>query len=248
MAVLALFMASCSSDDSQSANSEDTLLLKKMVITDEDGVETTYDYNYDGHKLIGISGPDGYYESYTYVGNQITYTKSVSSEVTIEDFFEYNNDGKIKSDITKIIYPENDDTSYDFTTTYTYIYNNDGSVSATSVTEFTELGQISEENYTILYSESDNSIVYDYGSNTTYNYIYDGKNAPLKNVTGIVSNLNKGENILKGIIHDSSGEIIVNDNTYEYNTMNFPISAIIKTNSGFNFNVQEIYHYQYFYE
>lgn len=69
---LLIVLVSCSSDDGQEAINEDNLLLKKMIVTSSDNSVLTYNYEYNGRKLVKISLSDGSSVKYYYQGDLIT--------------------------------------------------------------------------------------------------------------------------------------------------------------------------------
>jgi len=239
LAAIALFMISCSEDDSQTTNPADTVLLKKMTSTDEDGHVITYNYAYDGNKLLSVIGTDGSSNTYDYTDNHITHLKQVTTNEISETFYEYFDNGRLKSQITNSVYPQ-----YTINNSWSYTYNNDSSTIVHYIQDFTEqVNQHSEYNYTITYSG--NKITYDYGDGTKNILIYDGKNGYLKNVLGF-EEIYQTQNLLTHIYQLPPDQYILQDNTYVYNDLNFPISAII--NEGNLDNSIKTYRYKYFYE
>ena len=94
MAAIALFMVSCSDDDSNSTNQENAVLVKKMIDTDEDGTYTSI-LTYDGNKIISMVGTDGSTTEYTYTNGllskeETTYDSAIYEKTT----YEYNSNNK----------------------------------------------------------------------------------------------------------------------------------------------------------
>ena len=244
LAAIALFMISCSEDDSQTTNPADTVLLKKMTSTDEDGNVITYNYTYDGNKLVGMLATDGSSAAYTYTGDHITYSKHISSQQTMEYFYDFNEEGKVISEFNKAIFHEAD---FAVNVTSTYIYNDDGSTSVHVISDFEE-GEDTENNYKIIYTG--NTMIYDYSENFKYTYNYDGKNSPFKNVLGL-QQIDQSQNLLTlfAKIPDPTvpEPVMLNNNTYIYNDANYPVSGTLSIGDYYT-DVIETRQYQYFYE
>ena len=80
-----LVLMGCSKDDATSENPDSsTVLLKKIIDTDSDGIETTAEYTYEGNKLIEVSYSDGNIEKSTYTGDLITKVEFFEEEVLID--------------------------------------------------------------------------------------------------------------------------------------------------------------------
>jgi len=237
LAAIALFIISCSGDNSQTTNSSDTVLLKKLVSTDEDGNVITYNYTYDGSKLVSVIGTDGSTATYNYTNEHITYKKYVVTEYISETFTQHYDNGKIKSEIFNYIFPEHPTDNYNESKIYTY--NNDGTGLIHYLKQHAE-NIVSEFDYTIIYS--DDSLVINYENGTSYTYTYDGKNSPFKNVLG-ANEIAENQNLMTLIANSESAQYTFEDNVYEYNSDNYPISATIQ-----KINIDKTYHDQYFYE
>jgi len=95
---LVFIFVSCTSDDQQEAMNEDNLLLKKMIVTSSDNSVLTYNYEYDGRKIVKISLSDGSSTRYYYQGNLITKVveyNSTNSNPSSELVNEYDSNERI---------------------------------------------------------------------------------------------------------------------------------------------------------
>lgn len=242
LAAITLIILSCSGDDSQSTDPvSDTILLKKAILTNEAEQSITYNYLYNGNKIVSMTGSDGSSVTYLYTDNNITYKKSTSAGMTREEFNEYDEDGKLTTNINKTIFHNNPSISANINSSYTY--NEDGTTSVHDIIDFLEGSSGDRErDYQIIYSE--NTITYDYGGNYKDIYTYDEKNNPMKNVLGFND---LSQNLLTLYTQtNQTGSVMMYDYDYQYNDVDYPVSAIL--NAGdFNNSIQT-YHYQYFYE
>ncbi len=94
VACLALFLiVSCSSTDSPSASQD--VLVKRTVSTDEDGVEETLQYFYNGNKINRIEAP-GFKVEFTYVGDLITAVRYFADSTEFQtETYTYNSQGQM---------------------------------------------------------------------------------------------------------------------------------------------------------
>src|ERR1044072_7607331 len=96
MAAIALFMSmtSCSGDDSSETTnpSTETVLLKKIITTDEDGNAVTTNYTYDGTKLVKVTDSQGLVSNHYYEGDLPVKVEYFENNVlTQRDVFTYAN-------------------------------------------------------------------------------------------------------------------------------------------------------------
>ncbi|MNE32671.1 hypothetical protein D3C80_1262920 [compost metagenome] len=209
-------LQSCTSEKSQD-NSNSTILLKKIAVSG-----ASINFTYDGDKLSKIVYPAGDYAYF-----KITYTGDF---ITRSEGFDKNNQ---PSNHNIFIYANNKLTQVDVysspTTleeTYNYIYNIDGSITkksnnSSSVYFFDNNGNISKvKNY------------YNNSLQSTYDYNYDAKNNPFKNVIGYNPLLfgpnlmiwsMSTNNVTKQTITGSGSTNF--DNSYQYNSQDYPISC-----------------------
>ena len=220
LSIAALSLASCSSDSESSTNNPSSdVLVKKIVYTSlMDDYTETINFTYNGNKLVKGIYSDGSQETYTYQGDLITkIVLSVDGEDDMIEDFTYDSSGRL----TGYYYQEGV-----YTEQETFVYNSDGTVTGT-------IGTGSEAvNHTYHFSNGELvKIVNNMGQ--TYNYTYDAKNSPFKNVTGYgnIAMVTTGDHEFFGrsqnivSIHETSGDVNYMANTMTYNAANYPLTA-----------------------
>ena len=230
MAAIALFMVSCSDDDSNSTNQENAVLVKKMIDTDEDGTYTNI-LTYDGNKIISMVGTDGSTTEYTYTNGllskeETTYDSAIYEKTT----YEYNSNNKL---VSSTFYEYADDANA-YAVKSVYTYNSDNTITATtykgdenSQTELSGTRTITMTNgniikYSVLYDGTTVPVV------TTRTY--DTKNNPFKNVFAydvmVLAALEGGNN---NVLTENVDSLGTPSTTYEYlyNSDNYPTKATI---------------------
>lgn len=242
MAVAAVFMMSCSGSDDTTPVQNETVLVKKIIETDEDGTITTV-LTYNGTKLVEITNNEGYRQVITYTGNLITEWKSYQgTELVITDTYVYNTDNKL------VTYTSIDNTEEAYHEKITYVHNADGSVDYKEYTGNTptSINVLSMEGK-ILANKFTENVSFD-GVNVTHTatFTFDGKNNPLKNVTGYdkiafvntMESLNHTENITSVTSSSSNNQSAPKLETtyvYTYDAKNYPLTVVetdvIDTNS-----------------
>ena len=236
-------LQSCSSiDTSESSNSSNVVLIKKIVNLDGEN-----NLSYNGTKLVKMTFTGGGYVTITYSGdlistmeyfssnkvseqrneylyssNKLTQRKLYSSNNKLEEIstLTYNSDGSI----TELQSTYNGGSLPGATTTYKKYLDSVGNV-------------IKQERFT-------NNVLFQ----TDY-YTYDTKNSPYKNVTGIgITHIFGGEGLfsVNNLLTEEysspgSSQITKNvNNTYQYNSQDFPIS---KTSTRYGQTSTETYYY-----
>lgn len=224
---LTTFIISCSSDDSTPVNPEEKIvLLKKVILTNESGDTATYNYTYDGDKIVSMDGIDGSKIIYTYTGNLITHIKSTysSSNSTLETTLEYNSNNQKISEIKLISAP-----GFKQGERKTYIYNQDGTVTFESYSGDLESQTIFVGTGKITFNESENTITQEGLSREPSKDVYDTKNYPMKNIRGyneyIKPHFDENHNALTIDVTSANPAFIY---TYTYNSDNYPITSIEK--------------------
>lgn len=237
---LSLVFVSCSSDADplpviepvDTTGSTSSILIKKRIHTEPGSPPETYNYIYNGNKLLKIT--DGFGESnITYSGNLITKVEHFDNTLILEesDHFTYNSSNKMIANVSKHVIS---DTGYK----EIYLYNSDGTITAnkyqgnaTTQTTFTGSYKLFLQNNEVVKCEEYNST----GSLfNTINYTYDGKNNPFKNIIGW-SNVSFTKDRLGGIFQNVVTEVSNFNNfnnTYTYNSSNFPTLETTKDNSN----------------
>ena len=248
MAAIALFMmtASCSSDDSnETVNETPSLLIKKMIITDEDGYEETINYYYDGgNKITNELYSDGWKVNYTYTGDLITQVDYYNEEQVLDQTnkYEYNSNDQLVS-FTILLFNVGG-TNPGHKTLYTY--GDDNTITA----EYfygDHASQTSPTGEATIVLENGNFTALNHESGSTVSYSYDDKNNPFKNIIGYNAvNLSYEEgginNPITNINTNSIGDQTFNATyTYDYNSDNFPTKCTYVNQYG-----SEVI--QYFYE
>ncbi len=228
LSVVALSLASCSSDsDSSSSNNPSSdVLVKKIVYTSlTDEFTETVNFTYNGNKLVKGVYADGTEEIYTYEGDLITKIEMTNGgDANFTENFTYDSSGRLAT-YTFI--------EGDYTEVETFAYNADGTVTATMGTG------IGAWDRTYHFSNGELiKIVDEFG---TYDYTYDSKNSPFKNVTGygkiaIVTHgdhefFGRSQNIVS--IHETSEDLNYMSNTMTYNAGNYPLTVNSEADFGF---------------
>ncbi len=255
--VLALLFSSCSGDSDSPAT--DGTLLKKIIGTDSDGEVFTINYTYSGNKIVKAAYSDGSHDDYTYTGDLITKIEIYSDLTTLSDteIYEYNSDNKLVNYIMK----SNIGDEPRFASRTAYVYNADGTISFTdytgthdSQTEFAADGKIYANKYeenVVLGGPTPDHI-------DAHTCTFDGKNNPLKNVTGMGrihfsagnrEGFDYTQNVVSDVHTNTNGAGLTQpmyDSTFTYNSNNYPVTE------------EETYHvygggdeittYQFFYE
>lgn len=230
VSALALVFNSCSKSEDDNnlvpVTPSNSILLTKIITTDNNGNISTTNYEYSGNKLIKMIYDDGYF-TFTYQNDLIVEAKYYESNVlTQTQTYEYNSNGEV---ITYVII-DNIDT--DWGNKETYVYNPDGSISvnyyigdAFSQTTLNKTGTINFVGGEV------NQMIFVQGGNTrTRTYSYDNMNYPLINVTGIGKISFCGQDA-SGILHniieeDDSADMDDSTASYTYNSNGFPVTSI----------------------
>ena len=237
LSVVALILYSCNTDDTTTpvapVNTAN-ILVKKIVTTSVDDPDSngTSIFTYSGLKLAGIQVVGVGKSLFYYTGDLITKIEAFEGTSVVErELFTYNSNGKL-------IEYRDQSLVDNLEHKYLYVYNSDGSVSYT-------------DNFGIINNTNPNSSgvnIYTNNelssrsfSNQTDSYVYDNKNSPFKNITGL-SNLltlrefaddylvffGKDKNVIK--VTDNSDQTIGVFCTYTYNSNNFPSAATKRIN------------------
>lgn len=244
--VIALtLLTACSGDDNPGTTTspqEANVLLKKVIETKEDGNTTTYNYTYDGNKIVSIIGSNNTSKVFYYTGNLITKVKNIETFMTVETFIEYDSNNRVK---TQKDFSSIPDGSYEEWQVAVSTYNTDGTITKNVYFGKTETDLEFNNSHTIIFNYEKNTLVYDMEEESDHNYVFDNKNNPMKNILGYFEY--KGpfiatQNLLLNFT-GATNEIIGN---YTYNVNNYPVTSTEK------FRLQtgeyKTYQKQYFYE
>lgn len=238
-----LVLASCTSESTSESTPEtpqQTVLLKKVIATYNNGQSITFNYTYNGSKLDKITATDGSVDKYSYEGDlikKVEFFNPDGSPNSTESYL-YNTDNKL---IKKINY------SYDVNATQetSYIYNNDGTVTS----ELPYSAQtIRREKMTFLNGEVVSLQEYSHLDGTpsfSWNYSYDNGNKPTKGIRGFdkiffksLSLKGCNRNLVSAVRTDGVNSI---QNEYTY----YPDGFAKTQKETYNSTVTN---YQYFYE
>lgn len=175
LAAIALFMVSCSGDDSESTNpAENAPILLKHGTIESDGNIIFFDIEYIGNRMIKLeytsNSDQTYYstQTYNYTGNALTSINTdLSTGYNYKLLIEYFANGMMKKNTivdhtgevwrNELSYPDN----YSFIET-SYVNHPDPSVN--------------------MYTIQNGNIIKEENPGRRFEYEYDTKNAPKKNV------------------------------------------------------------------
>lgn len=241
---IALLAISCSNDSNTVDPVDSTpILLTKLMNNGE-----TYVYTYNGSKIVQEKGlVDGDISNFTYTGDLITKIVSTSSNgaPTSTETFTYDSSNRLikvedisgsNSTVTTFNYLSADhvtiiekNTSGNYVKTYTrdaYL-NTDGSV----------------KSYTQTIQATQNGTIVETGTGNLQPIVYDNKNNPFKNVTGL-KNIQVYHQVDQASEHNVLSYKLVNSTTgsgssgissdiftqtYQYNSNNFPTQSVLKS-------------------
>lgn len=237
-----LLFTSCSNDDNESSNSEESLFVKEILI-DYNGKTNAQKISYDQNKIKSITFQNGEKTTYTYSDNLITRIANLDTNGNPISAMEYKYvNGKIYSYLN-ISY---NSSIPEYKNLTKYIYNQDGTVSyqvykvnfingaeqekdAVSGKFYFKDGNISKEEY-----YSDNVL------EITTSYEYDTKNNNFKNILGYNLLLNlmpSVNNSIKATTTPKNGVVGTVNNVYEYNSKGYPTTKMVDVVNGKPFSI-----------
>jgi hypothetical protein len=214
--IVFFILQACSSGDSSESinNSNEAVLLKRSL---DEGINE-YIYQ-NGNKLSKIVYGMGGYDKFTYSGNLITKVEWVNDKGVVDAIttYSYNSNNKL------IEMREYSSQSLEHVSQYAY--NSDGTVTINSRSRGSSNGvdqwyENIDKNY---FDKAGNLIKMENEYETTLFY-YDNKNWPLKNVAGIYVLYQSNNNIIRETRTSTYGSSNTTW-TYDYNSMNYPISG-----------------------
>nr|WP_199000579.1 hypothetical protein [Flavobacterium sp. ASV13] len=236
LSVTLLLLTSCSNNDNESSNLEESLFVKEILV-DYNGKTNTQKISYDENKIKSITFQSGEKTTYTYIDNLITKIENLDIKGNLISAMEYKySNGKIYS-FLNISY----NSAPQYKSLTKYIYNQDGTVTyqvykvnffsgaeqekdLISGKFFFKNGNISKEEY---YSDSVLEI--------TTLYEYDNKNDNFKNILGYNLLLNlmpSVNNIIKSTTTTKNGIVNTVNNLYEYNSNGYPTTKMVDVVNG----------------
>lgn len=242
---------SCSSSNDDEVMTEPTtpiLLVKQNYLAANGTVEGSMNYTYNGDKIVKMETSDGNEKvEFTYNGDEISKSINyVDNQIRQINEFFYTN-GKLTSQkVTESYSPH----TYNYTINYDYV--NENYVKYTRVTSYTTNSStgaitysttdyeafISNGNLNKIISKSTNS------GTTTYNYTYDDKNNPCKNIRGytkamIFDSTNSDLSSINNLTKRTYNQLLLNTEytgtttkTLTYNSNNFPSKIVTVENNS----------------
>lgn len=238
LTIVLTLLTACSSDDSPATTPTETAVrLKKVTSTDEDGKTITSNYNYNGTKLTSVITNDGSSNIYTYTGDINTGMERYEN-YTLRYIYTYKYDENNKL-FSKTVVVQNSFPKFGQKDLYTYNENGTTTIKSYQGNPESEMDLI--ETTTVSYPNT-STIQYESEAGTKVVYTYDGKNHPLKDIleTDIYS-----QNLLTVINITPVEPITYFDNTYTYNSNNYPVTS---TEKVYTMGVYKTFKKQFFYE
>jgi hypothetical protein len=241
LSALVLILSSCSSDDSPSSSTGTQ--LAKVIETYGDGTTETFDFVYNGNKIVSITSDFGEQTIYTYSGDLIVNEEAYFDGVLQDETtFEYNANQKlIKSTRTNGSEVEVDNFTYNSNNTVSFITTSNGVTSATGTIYFN-----GDQPYK-------KDILVDPGTFFEYNQIeestFDDKVNPLANVVGFSKIIIAAPSFIEGydgifnnVLVFKIDNVIRGSSTYTYNSNNMPASEVYDDQQNeFDSSLQYIY-------
>lgn len=234
-----------------------SMLLKKIVETDEDGLVTTDEFTYVGKKISQIVSTDGTKTIFTYEGDLIVKEETFdTANVLLERNTYTYSIGNNLSTYTNIIFDNDGDANDDsYGERWVFVYNLNGTVSydefvgdATSQTEHYIDGTITNTQYI----ENNVDPITMEAQTFTGTFTFDLKNNPFKNVVGYDkihfagadSPLNFNNNVLTQTDQiDSDAAVLLNRISYTYTTNNFPLTATTTNGADEVVSTEQFFYY-----
>ncbi len=217
-------ITSCSSDDNNGSESSADILVKRIVYAQEDPEGFNFDitYTYNGNKIVSGIDTDGFTEKYYYSGDLITKIEFLfEGEVEEQDLFVYNANGKL-------IEYRYQDLVDDFEDKSLFTYPSENTIIKTNITG--PIGNTTTTGNVSTLTVTNGEIATIISSGRTYNYTYDNKNSPFRNVTGYaeIAYADAGDFELEGrsrnilSIRNETDNINYTTNTIQYNVNDYP--------------------------
>ena len=233
--ILTLFasaaLVSCSTNSSSDNPSSGGLLLK--TVTNNYGTSSFIQtYTYNGNKAVGYISSNGDYGTISYIGDFIQNTSNFYSSNNSTDIESYTYANNLLSSLTA------NSTHNNVLDTWNsvFTYNSDGSITENR-TSTSNTGYVSHSMTKRYYSQGNCIKEENYNTVNSVltlisisNSTYDTKNFPFKNVTGFYMCQNpQGASInnkISEITTNASGVVSsISQDTYQYNSQDYPISG-----------------------
>lgn len=225
----ALFLISCSNNDSQTDNnSQSSILLKKMIQTNSLGTITS-DISYSGNKIINEVQTNGYEDKYYYTGDLITkFERYQNNILKFSCIYNYNNNGKVIScNINDVGY---------YTGTLSITYNSNIGITYNTVFTYTQSSIVENKTYTATIANNEIDTFTENGSNIAYSYTYDSKTNSRKNVLGYdkiyLTNIESIVGCYQNVIQVKKNNVLTSSSIYTYNSGEYPLTQTINSYSS----------------
>ena len=238
---LLLILSSCSSSDSSSPSSG--TLLDKVIETYDDGTVETFNYIYNGNKIVRITTDFGQETVYTYAGDLIVKEEAYFDDMLEDETtFEYNASQKlIKSTRTNTSEVEVDNFTYNSNNTVSFITTSNGVIKTTGTIYFNGDQPFKKE----MVVEPGTIFEIDQIEESTF----DSKVNPLANVIGFskiniaTPNFREGyDGISNNVLVFKRDNVVRGSSTYTYNSNNMPASEVYDDEQDeFDSSLQYIY-------
>jgi hypothetical protein len=210
---------SCSNNDDAPATNlnPNTLLLKKTVSSMNGDDPVTTIWNYNGMKLANTISSDGFSRNYTYTGNLITKIDEINGDLAQSYLFAYDEEQRL------VAISGNQAETFDYNANGTVthnVYYPDDTLRSTAIIYLAD-GEISriETDYADAFS-------------TIYEYIYDNKFVPTRNITGfdkiylaMYYPYGRYKNVTARSYSDSDGVQGQVNKVLAYNSVGFPVTV-----------------------
>lgn len=246
LSLSALSLTSCGGEDETPYDSnaiQSTRLVTRTVETDDDGVIYTSEFHYDGYKITNFTDSDDGSGVFTYDGNHITQAKYYDGSTLMQtDIFTFNAQGKVATH-QMLLHEE------DYGEREVYTHNPDGTVTFTSYSgtldeqnnaDFT--GKLFFENGEVIKKETYTGA----GLLSSETYVYDDRNNPFKNVTGLNEMFIYEDGEITGVnrnLLSTSGTTNPVSITYEYDELSrFPTKST--STSALEGGLETLYFYE----
>ena len=255
-ALATVSLTSCSSDDSDSSNQNpdpSTSVLPKRVVweqQDPDGFNYDITYTYNGNKLLQGNYTNGDKEKFYYTGDLITKIEYLyDGQVDAQELFEYDSNNRL------VTY-KYQDLEDGYQERSVFVYNTGDTVTESYYSETMTSPSSTATVIILTFADGEMTKIVQQGF-STYNYTYDSKNSPFKNVTGYAAiayaahgdfeTEGKNQNILS--IVDQTNNSAYMTNTIQYNANNYPttITSVAILDSNYPNTTDELV-LKYFYE
>jgi hypothetical protein len=227
--------------DNQNNNNDTLFLLSTKTTTYEDGSTIVENYTYDDNKLVNMTASDGEQYIYTYTNDLITLVEEYDDNILVNvTTFDYDNENRVIMEYLA-------DGENNALIERQYIYNANGTI--TEIETFVD-GSYPTTTYTLTFNNGNLIIEDNATEGYNYTYTYDDKNHPLKNILNresfflIIEN-GSGNNALTAVTTDTSEYTDEFNDTYTYNSDDYPVSCISIFSPGTQYEETETITYTY---